>query len=145
MPTEKVNEATRKEWRKLGFFYDRDDQTKEWRICGSRAGLLGFARTLLQYSKNPRRQQLSEHEHLGPYMYLEIGTWGARAIDNHWIAGTLEDLSVLSALITERVSKAKEGDVLRLREAYSPASAYELQLEVWSDEFDPAAADKGCW
>jgi hypothetical protein len=145
VPTEKVNEATRQEWRELGFFYDRDDETKEWLIRGSRAGLFGFARTLREYSKNPRRQQLSEHDHLGPYMYLEIGTWSARVIDDHWIAGTLEDLSVLSALITERVSKAKEGDVLMLREAYAPASPYELRLEARGDEFDPAAADKACW
>jgi hypothetical protein len=145
VPTEKVNEATRQEWRELGFFYYRDDETEEWLMRGSHAGLLGFARILLEYSKNPRRQQLSEHDHLGPYMYLEIGTASARVIDNHWIAGTLEDLSVLSALITERVSKAKEGDVLRLREVYAPDSPYELRLEVCGDEFDPATADKACW
>jgi hypothetical protein len=145
VPTEKVNEATRQEWRELGFFYDRDDETKEWLIRGSRAGLLEFSRVLLEYSKNPRRQQLSEHDHLGPYMYLEIGTSSAPVIDDHWIAGPLEDLGVLSALVTERVSRAKEGDVVRLREAYAPTSPYELRLEVCGDEFDPAAADKACW
>jgi len=77
-------------------------------------------------------------------MYLKIGTWTARVIDDHWIAGTLEDLGVLAALITERVSNAEEGDVLRLREAYAPASPYELRIEVCDDEFDSAAADKGC-
>jgi hypothetical protein len=143
--TEKVNEATRREWRELGFFYERDDETKEWLLRGSRAGLLGFARILLEYSKNPRRQQLSEHDHLGPYMYLEIGTWSARVIDDHWIAGTLEDLSVLSALITERVSTAKEGDAFRFRETYAPVSPYELRLEVCGADFDPATADKACW
>jgi hypothetical protein len=142
---EDVNEVTRREWRALGFFYDRDDETKEWLIRGSRAGLLGFAHTLLEYSTDPLRQQLSEHDHLGPYMYLEIGTWSARVIDDHWIAGAPEDLSVLSALIAERVAKAREGDVLKLREAYAPASPYELRLEVCGDDFDPATADKGCW
>lgn len=145
MPTEKVNEATRREWRELGFFYDRDDETKEWLIRGSRAGLFRFARILLEYSKNPRRQQPSEHDHFGPYMYLEIGTWSTRVIDDHWIAGTLGDLSALSALIAERVSNAKEGGVLRLRDAYAPSSPYELRLEVCSDDFDSAAADKACW
>ncbi|TAL77581.1 MAG: hypothetical protein EPN75_12485 [Beijerinckiaceae bacterium] len=145
MPTEKVNEATRREWRKLGFFYDRDDKTKEWLIRGSRAGLLEFSRILLEYSRNPHRQQLSEHDHLGPYMYLKIGTWSARIIDDHWIAGTSDDLAVLSTLITERISKAKEGDMVRLRQAYAPASPYELRLEVCGDEFDPAVADKACW
>lgn len=145
MPTEKANEVARQEWRELGFFYDRDDATKEWLIRGSCAGLLGFARALLDCSNNPRRQQLSEHDHLGPYGYLEIGTWSARVIDAHWIAGPLEDLSVLSALITERVSMAVEGDVLKLREAYAPASPYELRLEICGNEFDPAMADKACW
>jgi hypothetical protein len=145
MPAEKVNEATRQEWRELGFFYDRDDGTKEWLIRGSRAGLLEFSRILREYSKNPGRQQLSEHDHLGPYMYLEIGTWSARVIDDHWIAGPPEDFGVLSALIAERLSKAKEGDMLRLREVYAPASPYELRLEVCGDEFDPAAADRACW
>jgi hypothetical protein len=145
VPTEKINEVTRREWRELGFFYDRDDGTKEWRIRGSRAGLFGFARILLEYSKNPRRQQLSEHDHLGPYMYLEIGTWNARVIDDHWIAGTLEDLNALSTLITQGISEAMPGDVIRLRHAYSPSSPYELRLEVCGDEFDPATADKACW
>ena len=145
MPTEKVNEATRREWRDLGFFYDQDSATKEWLIRGSRAGLLGFARILLECSKNPRRQLLGEHDHLGPDMYLEIGTWNERVIDDHWIAGTLADLSALSTLISDRVSKAREGDALRFRESFAPASPYELRLEVCSDEFDPAAADSACW
>ena len=145
MPTEKVNEATRREWRELGFFYERNDVTKEWLIRGSRAGLFRLAQALLEYSKNPRRQPISEHDHLGPYMYLKIGTWSARVIDNHWNAGTLEDLSTLSALIAERISKAAEGDALLLRAAYAPASPYELRLDVSGDGFDPATADKACW
>lgn len=140
-----LKEDTRLEWRELGFFYERDDDLKEWRLSGSRAGLLGFARILLNYSRNRRRQQLSEHEHLGPYLYLEIGTWNERVIDGHWIAGTLEDLNVLSFLVTQEVSAAKPGDVLRLRNAYAPGSPYELRLEVCGDDFDPAAADEMGW
>jgi len=43
MPSEATNNATRREWRELGFFYDRDDENKVWRLTGSRAGLLRFA------------------------------------------------------------------------------------------------------
>jgi hypothetical protein len=145
VPTEEVNKVTRQEWRELGFFYERDDETKEWRIRGSRTGLLGFARILLEYSRDPRRQGLSEHAHLGPYMYLEIGTWNARVIDHHWIAGTLEDLSVLSTLVAQEILRAKPGDAVSLRNAYAPDAPYELRLEVCGDDFDPAVADKACW
>lgn len=145
MPKEEINAVTRAEWRELGFFYEKDDEAKEWRICGARAGLLGFAQVLFDYSKNPRRCPLSEHEHFGPYKYLEIGTWNARVVDDHWIAGTPEDLRFLSALIVEQVSKARVGDMLKLRDAYAPASPYELILEVCDDLFDPAAADEHCW
>jgi hypothetical protein len=145
VPTEEVNEVTRQEWRELGFFYEIDDKAKEWRIRGSRAGLFGFARVLFEYSKDPRRQRLSEHAHFGPYSYLEIGTWNARVIDGHWIAGTLEDLNVLSGLVAQEILRAKPGDAFGLRDAYAPDSPYELRLELCGDDFDPAAADKACW
>ena len=32
---EAANEATRRAWRALGFFCDRNDAAKEWRIVGS--------------------------------------------------------------------------------------------------------------
>src|SRR5262245_2429318 len=112
MPSEKVNEATRREWRELGFFYERDDPRSTWLIRGSRTGLLTFARVVREYSNDPRRQQLSEHEHFGPYGYLEIGTWRSAEITDHWIAGTLADLNRLSSLVEEQVLKAKTGDRL---------------------------------
>ena len=39
MPSEAANEATRRAWRELGFFCDRNDATNEWRIVGSVKGL----------------------------------------------------------------------------------------------------------
>lgn len=141
MPSDAVNELTRLEWRELGFFYERDDETKEWRIRGSRTGLGKFAQILLDYSANPRRQALSEHDHFGPYMYLKIGTWSEPVIDNRWIAGTPSELKQLSELIGAGLSIAREGDVLRFRDAYAPGCSYELVLEVSESGFDPAVAD----
>ncbi len=43
MPSAKINEMTQREWRELGYFYDRDDSAKEWRLIGSKAGLRQFA------------------------------------------------------------------------------------------------------
>jgi hypothetical protein len=145
VPTEETNEAIRREWRELGFFYELNDDVKEWLFRGSRAGLLTFARSRHDYSNNPRHRQVSEHDHFGPYMYLKIATWDAPEITDHWIAGTLEDLSRLSVLVGEQVLKAKTGDMLRFRKAYAPSSAYELVLEMCDDEFEPAAADRACW
>ena len=33
MPSQATNEATRREWRDLGFFYDRDDARRELEVC----------------------------------------------------------------------------------------------------------------
>jgi hypothetical protein len=109
------------------------------------AGLLKFGHILREYSNNSQRRQLSEHEHFGPYAYLEIGTWSAPEITEHWIAGTLEDLNRLSGLVEERVLKAKAGDRLSLRDGYSPNGSYGLVLEMCEDDFDPATADAACW
>jgi hypothetical protein len=145
MPSEATNRATRQEWRELGFFYDCNDDNKEWVIRGSRGGLLRFAHLLLDYSKKHSSKKLSEHDHFGPYSYLKIGTWNAPEINDDWIAGTLDDLNRLSGLIEGRVLRAEVSDMLRFRQDYAPASSHELTLDVREDEFDPATADAACW
>jgi len=50
-----MNEATRRRWRDLGFFYDRNDKNKEWLIRGSRSGLLMFGGILHDHLNNPGR------------------------------------------------------------------------------------------
>lgn len=145
MASEKVNQATRKEWRDLGFFYERDDESKEWRILGSRSGIGKFANILREYSQNPVNLKLSEHEHLGPYSYLEIGTWTEAVITDHWIAGRLPDIARLAALVEEQASSSSIGDRIDLRRYYAPDAPYDLVIEIREDNFDPAKADKACW
>ena len=53
MASEAINEATRRVWRELGFFCDRNDATKEWRIVGSVKGLRKFAAEIRSYASNP--------------------------------------------------------------------------------------------
>src|ERR1035437_4077384 len=96
MPSEEVNQSTRREWKALGFFYDKDDVAKKWRIQGSADGLRIFSDLLRKYAEDSRNLVLSEHEHFGPYMYLEIGTWDKAVITDHWIAGPLNELLRLS-------------------------------------------------
>lgn len=145
MPSEQVNEATRKEWRELGFFYDCDATMKSWRIVGTPVGLRKFARLVREYASNPKNESPSEHEHFGPYQYLEIGTWHHPEITDHWIAGPLKTLSALASLVEKTTERLKAGERASLRQDFAPASPYDLIVEVREETFDPAKADAECW
>ncbi len=142
---QRVKEATRAEWRNLGFFYDREDTSRTWRIVGSVAGIGKFARTVREYALNPRNETLSEHQHFGPYIYLEIGTAHRPEITDHWIAGPLQSLADLATLIDQAAERAEVGDSTSLRQAFAPESTYDLVIEVQNEAFDPAREDPKCW
>lgn len=141
MPSEATNQATRREWRELGFFYDRNDELKIWRLIGSRSGLLRFRDALLEYADNSRNDYQSEHQHLGPYWYLEIMTWPEPGFDDHAIRGSLPDLVRLATIIEAKLTTAHPGDEICIREEFAPNTPYALALEVRKDDFDPAEAD----
>lgn len=141
MPTDATNEATRKEWRELGFFYDRNDQQKVWRLIGSRSGLLRFRDALLEYAGDPNNDYESEHEHYGPYSYLEVMTWPEPGFDDHAIRGSLSDLNRLAAIVDTKLAAAHPGETIRIRDEFAANSAYALIIEVRGDDFDPAQAD----
>jgi hypothetical protein len=136
-----TKEVTRAEWRELGFFYDRDDSAKEWQIVGSRAGLGRFADLLRAYAAHPGNAMKSEHEHYGPYMYLEIMTWPDAGMDDHSIHGPLDALGRLASLVEAKVAVLKPGQPARLREEFASSSPYTLVLSARPDDFDPASAD----
>lgn len=142
---QRLNEATRAEWRNLGFFYDREDTSRTWRIVGSVTGIRKFARKVREYALNPRNETLSEHQHFGPYMYLEIGTALRPEITDHWIAGPLQSLADLATLIDQAAERAQIGDSISLRQAFAPESTYDLVIEVRHEAFDPAREDPHCW
>lgn len=144
MPAHDVNTQTRKEWRELGFFYDRDDARRRWRLVGSKTGLAGFCQLLRKYVANPRNAEVSEHDHYGPYMYLKIMTWTDAALNNAAIAGRLEDLSRLASMLEARLAAASPGQSFEIGREYSPASDYELEVQVADAGFDPASADPCC-
>ena len=145
MPSEAVNEATRREWRELGFFYDRDDNAKRWHIVGSPEGLRSFAKLVAAYSADPNDDALSEHAHFGPYMYLELGTWGMPEITDHWVAGPLSSLAALAQHIERSIPSMRVGGATSVRSAFAPDAAYDLVLELRADSFDPAREDPNCW
>jgi len=141
MSSEATNSATKQEWRELGFFYDRDDENKVWRLTGSRAGLLRFRDALLSYVTDPRNASDSEHEHYGPYSYLEVMTSPNAGFSDHAIHGSVSDLRRLSALVEAKLATAHPGSTLRILEEFASDSPYALVLDVREDGFDPAAAD----
>jgi hypothetical protein len=144
MPSPQVNARTRTEWRDLGFFYDRDDVSRRWKLVGSKAGLGRFSELLLKYVADPRNARVSEHEHYGPYQYLKVMTWTEAMLDGHAISGTLEDLSRLSSIIDARLASGTTGQSLRVGSEYAPNSEYDLEIQIAADGFDPAAADPCC-
>jgi hypothetical protein len=141
MPSDAVNLATRREWRDLGFFYDRDDQSKVWTLVGSRNGLLRFRDILFAYVADARNAKQSEHEHYGPYSYLEIMTWPDDGFDDHAIRGPLANLARLAALIETKLAKAHPGSSIKIQTEFATDSPYALILDLREDEFDPATAD----
>lgn len=145
MASEAANKATRREWRELGFFYDRDDEAKAWRIIGNAAGLKAFAEAVQAYATDPKPDALSEHEHFGPYMYLEIGTWREPEITHHWIAGPRAALGALALEIERTIPELPIGGAVSLRQVFAPSAAYDLILERRAEPFDPAEEDKACW
>jgi hypothetical protein len=137
---ERIKEETRSEWRELGFFYDRKESSKEWLLVGSRTGLRRFA-ALLRAFVADRNEMKSEHEHYGPYMYLEVMTWPDAGIDRQSIHGSLKDLGRLAELVEEQLAGLTPGRSLRIREEFAPTAEYTLVLELRDDSFDPASAD----
>jgi hypothetical protein len=141
MPSEATSSATRREWRDLGFFYDRDDQNRIWKLTGSRSGLLRFRDALLSYAADAGNARKSEHKHYGPYSYLEVMTWPQAGFDNHAIRGSLADLARLAALLETKLATARPGCMFRIQEEFATDSPYALVLDVREDGFDPASAD----
>jgi hypothetical protein len=141
VPSESVNEATRADWRELGFFYDLDQTKQLWRLVGSRDGLLAFATLIDAYVADPRNALESEHEHYGPYMYLEIMTSRQPMIDGHAIQGSLADLRRLAELVRHKLSRARVGDSVEIAKDYAPHASFSLRFDVREDGFDAAAAD----
>ncbi len=73
-------EHIKEEWLDLGFFYELDDEIRAWVFKGSRAGLMKLCDLLDAYTCNPSMNQLSEHEHYGPYLYLKLMTLDKRKL-----------------------------------------------------------------
>ena len=140
-PSGATNQATREEWRELGFFYEAKTDPLYWRIVGSIEGLSNFPLILDLYAQDPRNKALSEHAHYGPYMYLKVETAEFPEIDDRSIRGSLSDLLRLRDLVTAQLQRAQPGSSFVVGPEYSRLVIYPLHFEVREDGFDPASAD----
>jgi hypothetical protein len=143
MSINKINEMIINEWRKLGFYYECDDNAKEWQLWGSRTGLLCFRDLLVKYASNQQNDMKSEHDHYGPYGYLEIMTWPTAGMDGHSIFGPLSELHRLAKIVEDKLENTTSGDIIRIKHEYSIDSEYTLVIFVRGAGFDPASADGG--
>jgi hypothetical protein len=132
---------TRQDWCNFGYFYAVDDTAKEWHLHGSVSGLLKLAHSLEAYAANPANAGISQHEHLGPHMYLVLTTWPTAKLDGHGVFGKASDLLRLASIVRRYLANASAGQVLRMRQEYTPSAEYTLCLHVHHDGFDPASLD----
>jgi hypothetical protein len=122
-PSEATNQATREEWRELGFFYERTDEPPCWRFVGSAVGLAHLVKLLDAYVRDPRNETISDHEHYGPYMYLKVETSDSPEIDSRSIRGTLADLTRLRDLVADGLRDLCPGQSLAARRTRRPSSS----------------------
>ncbi|HET6350938.1 MAG TPA: hypothetical protein VFG89_02260 [Coriobacteriia bacterium] len=142
MTSSATGDATRAEWRKLGFFYELDTDLQQWRLVGSRAGLLGFRDVVLDYAAAPEHATASSRAHVGPRAQLAMITWSDPGIEADGISGSLDDFRHLASLVERKLSGAQPGDRVRIGRDYAPASDYVLALDLREDGFDPSSMDR---
>jgi len=135
------DEQTIREWRELGFYYQRDESIKQWWLMGSKSGLSKFLDYLQHYSNNTSLRSISEHIHLGPHNYLEIMTWHKPLISNHAIAGNLADIARLKTIISNKLLGANAGEIFEIGSDYAPDSEYTIKFFVMADSFDPGSIE----
>lgn len=128
----------RKEWRELGFYYETDEQKKEWPFAGSKKGLLNFISCIdeLEFENG-----LSKDSHFGPYSYLKLMTWDKPYIDLKLIAGREEDFETLKQIYKERVGITDIGGEFIIDKEYSLDSSASLRVKIMNDRFDPVSMD----
>lgn len=131
----------REDWRELGFYYEYNNDEKCWILQGSRSGLMGFCDMLIEYSINPRNNKLGEHEHFGPYRYLEVLTSDKPEINEHAICGTLNDILRLAGILRGRLNSSADGDSFVVDSEYSESNHSVLRLEILGEGVNPSTLD----
>ncbi|WP_243359534.1 hypothetical protein [Fundidesulfovibrio terrae] len=135
------NKSIEYQWRKLGFFYDVDEEQKQWIFVGSKSGLLKLHAILNEYSRSKQYRKISSHEHYGPYLYLKIMTWESPGVDRDSIHGSQADIGRLADIVLNRLNGSAPGDIFVVKDEYAQESDYCIAFAVKGGGFDPATVD----
>ena len=136
-------DLVKQEWRELGFYYDilETAQNTVWTFYGSKEGFKNLIKELKNYISNPINNQISEHEHYGPYHYLKIMTWNEPIITKDYIAGSIQDLAFLGKLIEEKMEIKTIGDNFTIDKEYGLNNTASALFTIMPDDFDPFTMD----
>lgn len=145
MEQHEFDELDKRAWKELGFYYEYNDEKREWHIYGDRMGLEKFGRAITAYCISPKNVVVSEHIHLGPYQYLKIVTWDEPRICDQGLFGSLEDLSRFTHIFETKLGLAKANDVFVIGEEYSETNTADLLVHVMETGFDPSSMDNATW
>lgn len=140
---EAIEAATRDEWRELGFYFDYEESSKTHNIHGDRIGLTKFSNLLLDYASNPLNAEVG-HDHIGPYMSLEIRTGKALKIHESCIEGTINDLRMLSQFLQDQLSDSDSGQSFSFQNE-DDASSSLLCFHLHPNGFDSSSLDSMDW
>jgi hypothetical protein len=135
-----ITPVTGEEWRLLGFYHELDPDRRVWRLCGSRSGLLGFARLIARYAESTTVSPETEPLPLGPYGDLQVKFWERPGIDDESIHGRPDDLRRLAQLVESGLADTQPGRKVLIGPEYAGDAECSLLFEVMDDDFDPADA-----
>ncbi len=134
-----ITPVTGEEWRLLGFYHELDPDRRIWRLCGSRSGLLGFARLVARHAESTTSTE-AEPLQLGPYGDLLVKFWERPGIDDESIHGLPDDLRRLAQLVESGLADTQPGAKVVIGPEYAGDAECSLVFEVMDDDFDPADA-----
>lgn len=136
------DQQEREEWRELGFYYDRDDETKIWNIYGDRSGLNNLCVIIEEYISTKENEGLGEHEHLGPYQYLKIVTSNEPMITKQGIFGSFSDLKSFAKLFKSKLDQGSVNGQFTIGNEFAKSCEYWMVFHVMPDGFDPVSMDE---
>ncbi len=139
-PPRDITPVTGEEWRNLGFYHELDPDRRVWRLCGSRSGLVGFARLVARYVETSVTSPDAQPLPLGPYGDLQIRLWERPGIDDESVYGSSDDLLRLAQLVESRLADARPGGEVVIGPEYAGDAECSLVFEIMDDDFDPAIA-----
>lgn len=134
-------EISARRWKELGFYYEFDESTKAECIYADRKGVSAFIEELRSYGNSKYFTEVGAHDHLGPYMALELRTCSCAGFEANLIHGLPDDFKRLAEEIERRMELVEVGGFLRL-DNFGSESEVSLKIVLQPNGFDPSSMDK---